>query len=240
MKKITFLLFLVLCTSCNVFYNTVVGIDTSPKWLTNKTLIKEFNKQQIPLQNRYVLDTSSYHNAILKNYNDIVLTMDSSKNEDSIVKKNLYKVTKDDTQPVQVRYFDSDYNQIFKIVNCYIDNPLAIDWNVNNCFDVYPPRINIDDLNNDKKKLPFFIEHIYTVSNEKVVIEDLPKSDYYVLVFWNSFFRKPSKKLIKTIKKFENDNKIKNTYILYVNNQNAEIWSHIDKEQKSKLNLSTE
>ncbi|ESU29168.1 hypothetical protein FLJC2902T_12100 [Flavobacterium limnosediminis JC2902] len=235
MKKIIFLFLVATITSCNLVKSSIVGIDTTPEWLMSKDIVKEFDKRKIPDGSRFVLDTASYKKSLRKNYISDIEKLDLSSSNDSLYKSKLKKIVKDDSQPVQVRYFDSDYNQIFKVVNCYIDDPIAMNWNINNCFDVFPPKINIEDLNDDHKKLNFFLDHINTVDGKKVTTETLPKADYYAIVFWNSFFKRPSRKLISTIKEYHNKHKDKSTFILYVNNQNAEIWSEIDSAQKREI-----
>ncbi|ESU23964.1 hypothetical protein FEDK69T_10220 [Flavobacterium enshiense DK69] len=230
-----FILIAVSCNSCNLAKRSILGIDTSPEWLMGEELVKEFDKKKIPIENRFVLDTVSYRKSLIKYYSQELKTMDLSDANDSVYKSKLKKIVKDDSQPVQVRYFDSNYNQIFKVVNCYVDDPITMNWNVNNCFDAFPPKINIEDLNNDHKKLDFFLDHIYTIDGKKSTLETLPKADYYVIVFWNSFFKRPSRKLIKTLKEYENKHKGKSTYVMYVNNQNEQIWSKIDSTQKREI-----
>ncbi|HSD15061.1 MAG TPA: hypothetical protein VLB74_10470, partial [Flavobacterium sp.] len=235
MKKLVLFFLIAACYSCNLVKQSILGIDTTPEWLKGKEIVKEFDKKKIPNENRFVLDTASYRKALIKYYSQELKTVDLSNAKDSVYKTKLKKIIKDDSQPVQVRYFDSDYNQIFKVVNCYVDDPITMNWNINNCFDVFPPKIDFEDLNNDHKKLNFFLDHIYTLEGKKSTVETLPKADYYVIVFWNSFFKRPSRKLIQTLKEYENKHKDKSTFIMYVNNQNAEIWSKIDLAQKREI-----
>lgn len=235
MKKIVLFFVISACISCNLVKRSILGIDTSPDWLIGKEIVKEFDRKKIPSDNRFVLDTVSYRKSLLKNLTLDLKKMDLSNSTDSLYKSKLKKIIKDDLQPVQVRYFDASYNQIFKIVNCYVDNPISMDWNVNNCFGVFPPKIDFEDLNNDHKNLNFFLEHIYTIDGKKLAPESLPKADYYVIVFWNSFFKRPSRKLIHTIKEYNAKHKDKNAFIMYVNNQNAQIWSKIDSTQKKEI-----
>lgn len=222
-------------SSCNLVKRSIVGIDITPEWFDQKGLVKEFDRKKIPDGNRYVLDTASYRKSLSKNYASEVKKLDLSHSNDSLYKTKLKQILKDDSQPVQVRYFDTDYNQIFKVVNCYVDDPITMDWNINKCFDVFPPKINIEDLNSDHKKLNFFLDHIYTVDGKKISAETLPKADYYVIVFWNSFFRRPSRSLIKTIQDYDSNYKDKSTFIMYVNNQNAQIWAKIDSSQRREI-----
>lgn len=235
MKKLTLIFIIATCISCTTIKTTILGIDASPEWLDDKEMEREFYKRKIPKANRYVLDTASYNKSLLKYLAMELKQMQLINSKDSVYKVKLKNIVKDDSQPVQVRYFDSNHNQIFKVVNCYVENPITMDWNINNCFGVFPPKIDIEDLNNDHKKLNFFLEHIYTMDGKRSSLGTLPKADYYVIVFWNSFFKRPSRKLIRTIKNYNNKHKDKSTYVMYVNNQNAEIWSHVDSAQKRKI-----
>jgi hypothetical protein len=73
------------------------------------------------------------------------------------------------------------------------------------------------------------------LEGDSVKFSDLPNSDYYVVVFWNSFFLKPSKKLIKTVNKYIDSHPEVKIEPLYVNNHNAELWSNMDSVQKAKV-----
>jgi len=106
-------------------------------------------------------------------------------------------------------------------------------WNVNKCFDTFPPKIDIPALNNNNNKdLGFLLPHIMTVDGKPIVMSDLPSADYYVIVFWNSFFRRPSNRLIKTIKKMVKEHPEVKTMVLYVNNHNSEIWNRLSPAQR--------
>ena len=203
MKKICSLLLLSIIFSCKpLAAKLILGIDTTPEWQTNKEIENDFNKYQIADKNRFVLDTAVYS---LKIKNELTEKIQIIKSKeitlDSITKHKIEKSTNDNLQPVQVRYFDNQGLPIFKLVNCYIDNPFNMDWNVDKSFDSYPPFINNEILNFENKDLSFFLPLFSRINGSKVNMEEIPKSEYYAIVFWNGFYKKPSKKLIKKFKK---------------------------------------
>ena len=53
--------------------------------------------------------------------------------------KMIRKVANDDVQAVQFRLFDKKGDEIFKLVNCYIEI-LPIDWNYEKCLETFPPK----------------------------------------------------------------------------------------------------
>lgn len=191
---------------------------------------------QIPSESRFVLDTSSYHKAVISDWG--ALKSDSTL-RDSMSLIRMRKVFNDDLQPVQVRYFDGLGNPLFKLVNCYIDPPIPMTWNVEGCFDYFPPRINIPALNDFNQSIQYFLPHIMDLSGRRLEsLGHLPKADYYVMVFWNSFFRRPSKRLVSTIKRHIDRNKDQQVFVLYVNNHHAELWQRMTPEQKRLVNAS--
>ena len=78
----------------------------------------------------------------------------------------------------------------------------------------------------------FFLNNITKLNGDSVGIIDLPKSDYYMVVLWNYFYIKPSRKLIKTVKKYIKSNPEESITPIYINNHNAQIWSMLDSAQR--------
>ena len=227
---------LLLLSSCRVAYRVILGIDSTPSSRTNKDILKDSKRFKMDPALVFVLDTVSYRNAVLKTYNETIKELKKDTTSiDSVLVKHTYGVVKDDLQPTQFRLFKSDKTEVFKLVNCYIDPPIPMSWNVEKCFDNFPPIISIKSLNTHNFDLDFYLSHITNLKGDSVVFTDLPKSDYYILVFWNSFFVKPSKKLIKTVRKYIKAHPEVNITPIYINNQNAEIWPHANSEQKTLI-----
>ncbi|MEX0968767.1 MAG: hypothetical protein WD077_16155 [Bacteroidia bacterium] len=234
MKQATiYIIFLFALSGCGLAYRVILGIDTTLTWKSKQEIEKDFDKQNIPAGSRYILDTATYANAIKSEFRiELKKMTDDTVTFDSVQAKLLKTVAKDDLQPVQVRYFDNSLQQIFKQVNCYI-RVIPMSWNVDNSFDTFPPRISMPALNHRPKPLDYFLPHLLTLEGEPVTQENLETADYYVLIFWNSFMKRPSKKLIRTVKSNIAKNPDRKIVILYVNNYNAEIWDKLDPSQKA-------
>jgi hypothetical protein len=237
MRKIYPLLFIIIIStsSCNLAYRTLLGIDTSPSWKTDKDIEKDFRKKNIAEANRFVLDTASYDKTVKADLRKTVTELKKdTANYDTVYVKKLLKIANDDLQAVQIRYFTKTGEPIFKLVNCYIDPPIPMTWNVENSFDVFPPKNDIPLLQYNQP-ISYFFPHIKTLKGESVSFSNLPAADYYAIVYWNDFMKRPSKKLIKKLKRYNKKHDNQTTHFLFVNNHNASIWSHTNDVQKEDL-----
>ncbi len=223
-------------SGCGLIYRGVLGVDTTPQWFEKKDIDKKIKKWNLENEIHLVLDTASYTNVIKRHTKRAI---DSLSVDTSIATKRLrYKagaVGKDDLQPVQVRLFTQDSEEIFKLVNCYVDPPIPMDWNVENAFDSFPlytPDIVRNTYNYD---LEFLLSHSKTLKGESIGVADLKSSDYYLIVIWNSFFIRPSKKLIETVKEYIVAHPEVAITPIYINNHNAQIWNQIEDEQRQLI-----
>ncbi len=228
---ISFLTFLV--SSCGLTYKVLLGVDTTPSWNTDDEITKQAKKYKIPLKYNFVLDTANYFNGLRNIYEKVFKDLDIS-NQDSSEFFNLKTALKDDTQPVQFRLFDNKGTEIFKIVNCYVDPPIPMNWNVDGCFDSFPPRTSIQTLNIHNYGLDFLLSHSSLLDQDKLTINKLPKANYYGVIIWNDFFKRPSKHLIKTVKKYIQESE-ESIVLIYINNQNAYLWAVMDSKNKEKV-----
>ncbi len=230
---ITFLTFLV--SSCGLSYRVLLGVDTTPSWNTDDEIVKQAKKYEIPSKYNLVLDTVNYFNGLRGIYKNAFSALNII-NEDSSEYFNIRKALKDDTQPVQFRLFDSIGVEVFKIVNCYVDPPIPMNWNVDACFDSFPPRIAIQTLNIHKFGLDFLLSNTSLLNHCRLTMNTLPKADYYGVIIWNNFFKRPSKRLIKTVRKcFQDSNE--SIVLIYINNQNAYLWELMDSKSKEKVKM---
>ena len=234
MSKVTLiLLFCLLLSSCSLIYRGVLGVDLSPQWMDDKDIVKKQNKLEIQSDFHLVLDTASYTNSIKEM---MQMQMDSLPKDTSIMTKKLkYKVgsvANDDLQPTQVRLFTREGNEIFKLVNCYVDPPIPMDWNVDSCFNAFPPHLSGLVINTHNYDLDFLLRHTSDMKGNSVEISDLPEGDYYMVVMWNSFLIRPSKKLIGEVKDYIAANSERNIVLIYINNHNQQIWGQLDAETR--------
>lgn len=234
-KSVLLMIVLVTTLSCKpLAAKLLLGVDTTPEWKTNKEITEEFSTYDIPVKNRFVLDTAIYAAAVeAKFYEDIEVMKSKAIAIDSVMVYKLETSLNDNLQPVQVRYFDKNGKAAFKLVNCYLDGVLKIDWNYEGAFDTYPPSTDDEMLNFANHDLDFFLPMLRTLDGSHIEMKDLPVNEHYAIIFWNDFFTKPSRKLIKQIQDIERDNK--DTFVLYVNNHNAEIYEMITDKDKAAL-----
>ena len=231
--------FLLICcliffmSSCGMAYKVLLGVDTTPSWNTDEEIVKQAERYEIPLTYNLILDTVSYFNGLRTIYKN---TFDSLNimNGDSSEYFNMRRALKDDTQPVQFRLFDSKGTEIFKIVNCYVDPPIPMNWNVDACFDTFPPKIEVKSLNIHQFGLEFLLSNAHLLSGDRFTMNTLPKADYYGVIIWNKFFKRPSKQLIKTVRKYFEDSN-ESVVLIYMNNQNAYLWELMDAKDKEKV-----
>jgi hypothetical protein len=234
LKSITFCLILIpLLTGCGVIYSVLLGVDSTPNWKRKKEIAKQAKRYKIPAEYNLILDTAVYYNGLSEIYSNRVKKLTITE-KDSSEYFELKRVLKDDTQPTQFRLFDKNGIEIFKMVNCYVDPPIPMNWNVNGCFDVFPPRIEIESLNSHNYDLNFLLRCASTTDDRKITITDLPQTDYYGVILWNDFFQRPSRKLIKTLREYIEDSN-QSIHLVFINNKNAYLWQLMDSETKEKV-----
>jgi hypothetical protein len=105
-------------------------------------------------------------------------------------------------QPLQALYFDSLNNLISFHVNCNAGGFPNLNWNRNNVFDIFPPATQTGITNG----------FTFDVLKDALKINNSPKNNLKVVVFWALLLEKQSKRLIKIVR----DN-------LQTNNKNAQL-----------------
>jgi len=233
-KSIVFYLILTpFLTGCGVIYSVLLGVDSTPNWKSSKEIAKQAKMYKIPDEYNLILDTAAYYKGLSEIYSNLTKELAITEN-DSSKYFALKGVLNDDIQPTQFRLFDKNGNEIFKIVNCYVDPPIPMNWNVNECFNSFPPRIDIESLNSHYYDLNFLLSNSSTIEDRKIVLTDLPQADYYGVIFWNDFFQRPSRKLIKAVRKYVEDSG-RSVHLTFINNQNAYLWELMDSETREKI-----
>ena len=196
--------FVTALTSCETLFLKIYGIKKL-KPISEKTILNYSKKFNIPLSDSYELDTS---------FISFVYSIDTLQ----------YKAQrKNHCQPLQALYYDkSGQLQSFHI-NCYAGGFPNLNWDRNSTLTQFPPKQQapIDSI------LPLYKQLNYLrllSSTEKINTDNY---DFLVIVYWNRFMGRQSKRLIKFIQtncKLNTDKKVK---ILYVNNDNA--FATVDK-----------
>ncbi|MCF8298266.1 MAG: hypothetical protein K9J13_12035 [Saprospiraceae bacterium] len=209
-KLIIILLMLIIfsLSGCMLMIKTTFGIQ-DPKIITNAETIKYAEKFKIPIEDNFSLDTT---------YFDFILSLDT----------NIYKSQiKNHYQPLQALYFDSLGNLCRYYINCYAGGFPNLKWNRNGKLNTFPPaeQAPIDSIINLFKQLTF----LNNCCNSDIITLTNLKPDYTVVVYWNHFMRRHSKRLIKLIKsncELANGEKIK---LIFVNNDNA--FEYVNRKQ---------
>lgn len=222
-----------LLSGCGLIYYTLVGVDTSPKWESDKALARQAKRYDIPPAENLVLDTVTFYSGLSEVYKskkkEIVIS-----SEDSTHYFRLKRASKDDTQPTQFRLFNHEGQEVFKVVNCYVESPMKMDWNIQGCFDSFPPQIGIESLNTHVLDLDFFLSRSSTLEGNTYSLADLPVADYYGLILWNDMMKRPSKELIKTIRAYV-EQSAQSIHLIYINNHNAMLWQLMDAELREEV-----
>jgi len=189
-------------------------------------------KYRIPEGSLLILDTAGYYRDLKQIYRE-VLNEPAIKNDSAALALHK-KALKDDTQPVQFRLFDRNGTEIFKMVNCYVDPPTKMDWNVGGSLDAFPPKTDIESLNIHHFSLDLLLKNASLPSGEKLSKDQLPQADHYAVVTWNSFIKRPSKRLIEAAREYVSGSG-KSVELLFINNHNAYLWAVMGEEDRERV-----
>src|SRR5690554_5762871 len=132
-------LVLMLLSSCGLVYKVLLGVDTKLHWESTEEVEKQAKKYNISTTHSFLQDTVLYRATVDTFYRPLLTNLHIEEGDSSHYFK-IKKVRKDDLQPVQFRLFKHDGEEIFKIVNCYVDPPIPMNWNVDGCFDTFPAK----------------------------------------------------------------------------------------------------
>jgi hypothetical protein len=193
-KNIAFCILLIpILAGCGLAARVLLGVDSTPNWKSDSEIAKQAKRYKIPEDVNLVLDTGAYYNGLHEIYTGLVQEFNVNE-KDSMDYVVLNKVSKDDSQSTQFRLFDKNGVELFKIVNCYIDPPIPMRWNVDGCFDTFPPVIDTTYLNFHYYDLDFLLRSSSTLDDRKIALTDLAPAEYYGVIMWNDFMQRPSRK----------------------------------------------
>jgi len=184
-------------TSCSGIFTGIYGMHKI-KAVDENTIARYANKYNVPLADNYELDTA---------YFSYLFSLDTSKYNLQI--KNHY-------QPLQALYYDNSGQLKSFQVNCYTGGFPNLMWDRNETLSTFPP----------KEQAP--IDSIVSLDTQMKYLKRLSQTeqhffesyDYVVIVYWNRFMGRQSKRLIRYVQdnvKLETARKVK---IIYVNTDN--------------------
>jgi len=184
-------------SSCSTISSGIYGVKKL-KPVDEKTILHYSEKYNIPASVSYELDTS---------YITFLATLDTTQYKEE--RKNHY-------QPLQALYYNKQGQlQSFQI-NCYAGGFPNLNWDRNEIFSTFPPQQQapVDSI----LPLGTLLHYLQPLSQSKeFTAEDL---DYVVIVFWNRFMGRQSKRLIRFVQDNSNLALDQNVKIIYVNNDN--------------------
>lgn len=167
----------------------------NPKQISNEEIVQLSEKYNIPPSDNYKLDTS---------YVNFLNAFDSIKYKNNI---------KDHLQPLQALYYNKDGQLESFQINCYAGGFPNLEWDRNEIMSTFPPQQQapIDSI----LPLNLHLKYIQQLPDSKAIPTD--GYNYFVIVHWNRFMGRQSKRLIQTVQenvKLSENQKVK---IIYVN-----------------------
>lgn len=132
-------------------------------------------------------------------------------------KSGMHLLAKNHIQPLQAIYFDKNGKMISWHINCLAGGPMGqINWNRDHRMDIFPPiTAATTDTIIDFDSFYQMLRPLY--SSESSGLGD---HDFFVIVYWNGFLKRGSRKLIQTIRKNLILAGTKSVKVLWVNNDN--------------------
>ncbi|MBA3898937.1 MAG: hypothetical protein H0X62_01810 [Bacteroidetes bacterium] len=191
------LIFTLGLTSCSTTFSGIYGIKKI-KPLDEKAIIRNSNKFNIPASDNYELGTS---------YFSFLISFDTTLYKEQ--QKNHY-------QPLQALYYGKTGQLESFQINCYAGGFPNLNWGRNEILTTFPPleQAPLDSM----LSLDSQIKYLKPLSQTNKFSSD--NYDYVVIVYWNRFMGRQSKRLIRFVQdnsKLAGDKKVK---IIYVNNDN--------------------
>ena len=195
--------FLSALQSCSPILLGVMGMKR-PMRMTPEEILVQGERYGIPRSDSYEMDSSYYA---------MIATMDTLRYKRD--QKNLF-------QPLQVLYFDASGILSSYSVNCSVGGFPNLRWNRYGTFDQFPAAksVELDTMTT----LNDHLLHVNPLNNAP--FPDLRTYDYTVLVYWNRFSGRQSKRLVRVVKDNVRLEKEKKVMVIYVNSDN--FWAQVE------------
>jgi hypothetical protein len=191
---------LLLFGSCQATMRGVIGLKKATK-LSETEIVKTATDYKIPENSNFELDPR-FHK-FLQTFKDT----------------SYQEIVKNHSQPLQALYFDKSGQLKSYHINCYTTGFPVLKWNLNTF--VPATAAPIDSLFSLDTQLKFLKP--LTGTN---MPENIADYDYTVIVYWNKFWGRQSRRLVNEVQKNCSDTNGKKTLVLFVNNDNlsAKLW----------------
>jgi hypothetical protein len=198
----TLISFELLFVGCSAIIQGLYGIhDLKP--LDDSKILRYSKKYGIPNEGNFKLDTA--YLSLLNSFGQ----------------KKYFREIKNHYQPLQALYYDSSGYLISFQINCNAGGFPNLKWNRNGNFESFPPKLqtrpdSLIDLNT-------YLKYLMPISQASNSFKK--DSRYTILIHWNRFMGRQSKRLIRIVKRNSKmaDKKLN---IIFINNDN--FLSHMD------------
>jgi len=184
-------------TSCSSIFTGLYGMKKL-KTVDEKTMVRYAKKYNIPAADNYELDTA---------YFSFLFSLDTIHYKEQI--KNHY-------QPLQALYYSNSGHLKSFQVNCYAGGFPNLNWDRDEIMTTFPPKQQapIDSIVPLKTQM----KYLKLLSQTETISTD--SYDYIVIVYWNRFMGRQSKRFIRFIQDNSNLETNKKVKIIYANSDN--------------------
>lgn len=194
-------------TSCGQLFLMAYGMKSGPKPMTENKIITQAKKWNIPINQIYELEVKPYKAHFSKIDTALFHHMD------------LQTTINNYMQPLQLFYYNPQGELISRFINCDAGGFPNLNWNRSGAFDrSFPPLPSLTKLDSlIGLKDQFTFSHSLTKSENKLNSD----SNYIIVVYWNRFMGRQSKRLIEYVHKNIDQHHAQKAIVIYVNNDNA-------------------
>ena len=184
-------------TSCTSIFTGLYGMKKI-KTVNEKTIVQYAKKYNIPAVDSYELDTA---------YFTYLFSHDTTKYKSQI--KNHY-------QPLQALYYDNLGQLTSFQVNCYASGFPNLQWDKNEIMTTFPPKqqASVDSI----VQLDTQMKYLKPLSQTVKLSND--SYDYIIIVYWNRFMGRQSKRLIRFVQDNSKLDTVRKIKIIYANTDN--------------------
>ena len=226
-------------SGCTLLLGTALGINFLADIEDIETLEKRAKRKKLAEHQVFYLSSFDFFpflKAIKHQELQLLADKEYPELEHARQEKRIKQRFHDLYQPVQIHIFDRAGGPLFKMLNCHLDPVIPMRWNRFGSFDEFPPSpLNIRGFDIELyDSLQFFVPFFRNRAGSHVNFNDLPSADYYVMVFWNDYYKRPSRKLLRKLRKSFMKLKDKNIAFLFVNNHNAFVWNNFRVQAQQK------
>jgi hypothetical protein len=185
-------------TGCGTIMKSVYGLK-EPRPLTEKEIAYYAKKYEIPNGLTYQLDTS---------YFTYLFSLDTTL---ALQRKNHY-------QPLQALYYDKQGQLVSFHINCNAGGFPNLQWNRDGILNTFLPKsqTTLDTI----VQLSTQFRFLKPLGNTQDNFSSFSNYDYVVVIYWNHFLTRQTKRFIKSFTRNCANSNEKKVALVFVNNDN--------------------